>query len=81
MEGDGMVVCPNVFYTVLNPLLWAGSQVSCVIITISVILNHINYLFLYAMYIYIYNFKVWLQVAWRNVAGCGVGHHCCETKE
>ena len=54
MEGDGMVVCPNVFYTVLNPLLWAGSQVSCVIITISVILNHINYLFLYATYIYIY---------------------------
>lgn len=53
MEGDGMVACPNVFceYTVPNPLLWAGSQVSCVIITISVTSNHINYFCM--LYIYV----------------------------
>ena len=54
MEGDGMVGCPNILYTLPDILLWAGTQV-CVIITISDTSNHINYfLFLYAIYIYIY---------------------------
>jgi len=55
VEGDGMVACPDVFYeyTVPNPLLWTGSQVSCVIITISVTSNHINYFFISVCYIYV----------------------------
>jgi hypothetical protein len=55
VEGDSMVASPNVFYeyTVPNPLLWAGSQVLCVIITISVTSNHINYFFTSVCYIYV----------------------------
>jgi len=53
VEGDGMVVCPNISYTVPNPLLWTGSQVSCVIITISVTYDHINYFFISVWYVYV----------------------------
>lgn len=53
MEGDGMVACPNIFYTVPNPLLWTGSQVSCVIITISVTSDNINYFFISVCFVYV----------------------------
>jgi len=53
VEGDGMVACPNIFYTVPNPLLWTGSQVSCVIITISVTSDNINYFFISVCFVYV----------------------------